>query len=349
MRLLILTQAVDLDDPILAFFHRWIEEFAKHADIHVICLQRGRTQLPANVNIHSLGKEADGTKLGYVLRFYKYIWTLRKEYDAVFVHMNPEYVVLGGMFWKLWRKRIGLWYVHRAYPALLRLAVPFVDAVFTSATTSTALRGPKVHVVGHGIDTAAYAHLKPISRNSDRLKLLTVGRITRIKNIEVIIQALAHLQQNGIRASLRIVGSPIHKADFAYKEELERIVSKHSVSADVTFEGSIPHAEMPQVYAEADISINACPTGGIDKAVLESMASGVPAIAANESFKEFFGDYSEQLLFPYRDAPALAGRIQKISQNPAPHMSEKLKELAREKADVRTVVSAIIAFYDSDR
>lgn len=42
MRLLILTQAVDLDDPVLGFFHRWIVEFAKRFDtIEVICLKAG--------------------------------------------------------------------------------------------------------------------------------------------------------------------------------------------------------------------------------------------------------------------------------------------------------------------
>ena len=56
-RLLITTQAVDLDDPVLGFFHRWIEEFAKHCEsISVICLKEGRHDLPDNVHVYSLGK-----------------------------------------------------------------------------------------------------------------------------------------------------------------------------------------------------------------------------------------------------------------------------------------------------
>lgn len=49
MKLLIVTQALDQAHPILGFFHRWIEEFAKHFEhIHVIALQYGKSDLPYN-------------------------------------------------------------------------------------------------------------------------------------------------------------------------------------------------------------------------------------------------------------------------------------------------------------
>ncbi len=81
----------------LGFFHRWIVEIAKRCDsVHVICLKEGRHQLPANVTVHSLGKEGGTLSRQYVTRFYRYIWRYRKEYDSVFVHMNSEYVCLGG-------------------------------------------------------------------------------------------------------------------------------------------------------------------------------------------------------------------------------------------------------------
>ena len=110
MKLLIITQKVDRDDPILGFFHRWIEEFAKHCEnIIVICLEKGEYNLPKNVQVLSLGKEERESRLAYIKRFYSYIWHKRKEYDSVFVHMNQEYVLLGGFFWKAMRKRVILW------------------------------------------------------------------------------------------------------------------------------------------------------------------------------------------------------------------------------------------------
>jgi len=102
MKLLIVTQVVDTEHPILGFFHRWVIEFAKHVEeLHVIALQVGKYDLPENVHLHSLGKEEGVGKFSYVLRFYKYIWKYRKEYDHVFVHMSAEYVVLAGWLWRL--------------------------------------------------------------------------------------------------------------------------------------------------------------------------------------------------------------------------------------------------------
>src|SRR3989344_6843889 len=107
MRLLIVTQAVDLDDSVLGFFHGWIEEFSKHAEqVKVVCLKEGKHNLPSNVEVFSLGKEsASGSRflkrIRYIVCFIRYIVKNRSEYDTVFVHMNPEYVVLGGIFWRM--------------------------------------------------------------------------------------------------------------------------------------------------------------------------------------------------------------------------------------------------------
>ena len=58
MKLLILTQKVDKNDPILGFFHRWVEEFARHCEqVTVIALGVGEYDLPQNVRVFSLGKE----------------------------------------------------------------------------------------------------------------------------------------------------------------------------------------------------------------------------------------------------------------------------------------------------
>jgi len=73
MRILIITQKVDLDDPLLGFFHRWLEEFAEHTEcVHVVCLEEGRHTLPQNVAVTSLGKERGASRLEYLATFYHY-------------------------------------------------------------------------------------------------------------------------------------------------------------------------------------------------------------------------------------------------------------------------------------
>src|SRR3989344_1998355 len=114
MKLLIITQKVDKNDPILGFFHAWLNEFAKNLEsIIVICLYKGEVNLPNNVKVLPLGKENGVSRIKYIFNFYKYIWNERKNYDKVFVHMNPIYVILGGFAWSFLGKRIALWYTHK--------------------------------------------------------------------------------------------------------------------------------------------------------------------------------------------------------------------------------------------
>src|SRR2546430_1831582 len=100
MRLLIVTQAVDRADPILGFFHRWIEGFASRVEhVSVIGQRVGEYSLPPNVSVHSLGKERGLSRWRQTILFWRLLWRHRHEYDAVFVHMVPLWVVLGGPLW----------------------------------------------------------------------------------------------------------------------------------------------------------------------------------------------------------------------------------------------------------
>ncbi len=104
MKLLICTQTVDSTDPVLGFFVRWIGEFAAQCEqVTVICLRRGEYDVPPNVRVFPLGGKSK------IIRAYKLIKgsvRFKSNYDAVFVHMNPEYVVTAGWLWKLLGKKL---------------------------------------------------------------------------------------------------------------------------------------------------------------------------------------------------------------------------------------------------
>ena len=71
MRLLIVSQKVDIEDPILGFFHGWLLEFAKQCEeVTVIGLEVGKYALPKNVKVYSLGKEAGQSRLKYLFRLW---------------------------------------------------------------------------------------------------------------------------------------------------------------------------------------------------------------------------------------------------------------------------------------
>lgn len=309
MRLLIVTQKIDRNDPILGFFHRWVEEFAKHCEtLIVICLEEGEHDLPQNVRVLSLGKENGQSRLKYLFNFYRYIWNERDNYDKVFVHMNPEYVVCGGVLWKILSKDVFLWYVHRQVNLKLRIAEKFVGKVFTSVPGSFKLESNKVKYFGHGIDVDIFKYEE--KGDTDMVSILCVSRITRIKNIDIIFRAVSELSRGGIKINkVILVGETITKDDIDYKVELKLLAQELEIEQCVEWAGSVANSKMLEVYRSASLSINATPDGGIDKVVLESFAAGCPAFTSNHSFADILGEYSKDFIFTQHDPNDLAIKI----------------------------------------
>src|SRR3989338_1955610 len=261
MRLLVVTQKIDEGDAVLGFMHGWVLEFARQAEkVSVICLEKGRVNLPENVGVFSLGKEK--TELGiknyelwkrlkYVWRFVRYIVQLRKSYDAVFVHMNPEYVVLGGLFWKLWGKTVTLWYAHKSIPWHLRLAFLFIDIIFTSTKSGFRLPSTKVKVIGQGIDTEKFkskSEKLKVKGEKEVFNVVTVGRITPSKDYDILIDAIEIVnQKNHINVQVDIVGPTSVVSDVLYLKQLKEKVERTGLSGVIAFKGPIANSELPDV------------------------------------------------------------------------------------------------------
>ena len=283
MRLLVTTQAVDLDDPVLGFFHRWIEEFSKHFDtISVICLKEGRHSLPSNVSVYSLGKEGGVSRITYVLNFYRYIWKLRSDYDAVFVHMNQEYVLLGGKFWWLRGKRVVLWRNHKKGSVFTRFAAAFSRAVcYTS---------PAAYVAGFrnairmpiGIDTGMF---KP-SGSADPHSLLFLGRLDAVKRPETLLKALDILARRGVLFNADIIGDPTPGRE-AFARELQK---RFSSIPNVAFRHAVRNDEAVAAYTSHGIYVNLTQSGSFDKTIGEAMACGCTVVAANEVLRGVIPD-----------------------------------------------------------
>ncbi len=284
MKLLIVTQVVDREHSNLGFFHGQIEALARACEqIHVITLQEGVHALPSHVTVHSLGKESGVSRLGYLLRFYRLIGTLRSEYDAVFVHMNPQYVVLGGILWRLWNKRIGLWYVHKSITLWLRVAAFVAHVIFTVSPASIGIRSKKIRVVGHGIDTERFS--PGVRAPHQGLRIVSIGRIAASKGLREILLACDELHRRAVDFTLTIIGTPLTEEERIYAGLLKDEIGTRSYKDRVQFAGAVAYAELPGKLRESDVLVNISATGGYDKVVLEALACGIPAISSSAPFR----------------------------------------------------------------
>jgi len=130
----------------------------------------------------------------------------------------------------------------------------------------------KTLVVGHATDTKTFVPLK-LKKDKNKIILLSVGGLYRIKGHHLIIKALKKVIERGhINSELWIVG------DGYYKDRLTRLAIKLNIENKVRFLGKKNHRELAKIYNMSDIFILAN-YQEITPAVNEAMACGLPVVA----------------------------------------------------------------------
>ncbi|HVZ10825.1 MAG TPA: glycosyltransferase family 4 protein [Candidatus Paceibacterota bacterium] len=311
-RLLIITQSVDADGGVLEFFIDWIRGLAaEFSRVDVITLSAGRHELPPNVHVYSLGKERKVPRVARWIRLaFLLAWRVPQA-DTVFAHMSPAFALAAWPVTFVTGRRLVLWYLHRSRTMRLRLAARLADAVVTANVDSLTLRTAKVIAIGHGIPVDKFSSVRDGTLHSP-VRILTVGRITPIKNLETLIAAAARAIHRGTRVRIKIIGQPAMAGDSDYLKRLKNLVSEHKLAAEVEFAGYVAHERLPEEYRQADVYVGLTPAGGIDKTLLEAMASGCIVLTSNAIMKEYFGPYADQLIFAYGDSDDLARKLESV-------------------------------------
>ena len=284
MKLLIFTQKVDKNDSTLGFFHTWIKEFAKKAEsITVICLEKGEFDLSNNVTIYSLGKERGVSRLVYLKNLYHYLFLIRGSYDKVFVHMNQEYVLLAGLYWKIKNIPVYLWRNHPNGSFLTRIAVALSTKVFCTSKFSFVARYKKTVLMPVGNDLALFRPVAGIVRKKHSVCML--GRISPIKHIELALEAINQLVLSGAQITLTIIGSPGYK-DRSYYNSLKKYITDHNLSSYIFLSEEVPFNKHPEIFSGYEINLNLTESGSFDKTILGGTSCGAIPLVSNLSLKD---------------------------------------------------------------
>lgn len=309
-RLLILTQKVDKSDPILGFFHGWIERFAAELEsVTVVCLEEGEHDLPDNVRVLSLGKEEGRSRLKYLKHFFSYIWKLQDEYDTVFVHMNQEYVILGGPVWRALGKKVLFWRNHPHGNLFTRIAVSLVDRVYCTSSHSYTAKFGKTKLMPAGIDTEVFKKTE-LSRQIPR-SVLYLGRISRVKRPDVLIDAIEELWERDIDVKVSVVGDPTPESR-GYYRSIRETSKRMEESGHVRFFDAVQPVAAPELYNSHQIFVNLTKTGSFDKTILEAMACERLVVISNPSLERLIPpEYREHVFFQENDPEDLAKKLKK--------------------------------------
>src|SRR3989339_374793 len=82
---------------------------------------------------------------------------------------------------------------------LKKLAEKLTDKIFTASKESFRLPSKKVEVTGHGIDLDKFKPAE-IKKDGSKFKIISVGRISPVKNYEIMINATEILKNKDFSA-----------------------------------------------------------------------------------------------------------------------------------------------------
>lgn len=344
MRLLVITQKIDEGDDVLGFFISWVGALAKRVEgVDVICLAKGKYSLPSNVRVFSLGKERGLPKFVQAILFYIYALRAMFKSDGIFVHMAPEYVRALYPINIFFRKPIVMWYAHIRVSKVAKWAIDHVNFVLTPSKESFEYDSNKVVSTGHGINTEIF---KPIDV-APEFDVLSISRISKVKKIETLVEAVKILAERGVYPSVSIYGEPARVEDDAYLKKLKEVAKDLK---NISWRGSVANKDAPEVYAKHRVFVRMQGGGGFGKTELEAMSMGVPSILPTEVYRKDLGELGDELYFEEDDAVSLADRIESVSSWPAEKRSEYgrlARELVVTKHNVENVTEKIVKLLQS--
>lgn len=314
--LLVFNLRTDADDSILGFTTEWVNALAACYDrVDVLTMHAGRIATAPNVRVFSVGREKGYSEPRRLLVFYRTLARLLREtrYTACFAHMQPLFATLGAPLLKARGVPITLWYAHGAVTPRLRLAERLVDRVVTSSPEGFRLPSRKLIVTGQGVNTDRFTPAAAPRPPDAPFTAVSVGRLSPVKRVEVLIEAARLLRARGLAVHLRLVGDPMEQ-HAAYAEALRAQAA--DLADAVEFVGPVAHGQVVDAYRAADVMVTASATGSVDKTVLEAMACGLPVIASGVPYRPILAPWSAALLFPEGDAAALADRLAALMQMP---------------------------------
>jgi len=344
MKLLFITRKIDKSDGLAGFTYNWVRHFAGNLDkLEVICQERGDTAgLPDNVTVHSLHKENGAGKWNQFWTFQKYCRQIIPKMDGVFSHQNPEYGILAAPWAKVFGKKLIAWYAHGSISSRLRILEKLAHKIVTSSEEGFRLHSSKKVVLHQGIDIEQFSY-QPKSEHAE-LRLLTVGRISPTKNLDLMIElVLGLVNQLDQPIKLKIVGAPALPSDHEYLSKLKREIDSRDLKDNIEFVGSVANNQTPSLHHWADVFLNFSQTGSLDKAVFEAMSCGSLVITSNRAFRRLLSDINpDSFLSDYTN---LAENVIAIIEKSGDDIGKKMSDYVKNNHNLDQLTNEIIYLY----
>lgn len=184
----------------------------------------------------------------------------------------------------------------------------------------------RIIVKPNGIDTTVF----PILQRADPMegapfRLVSVCRIEPKKGLIDFVEALGLLRQRGMNVEAHIVGTVDEwsEASRSYKQQLDQRISELDLWGKVHLEGrqNLEGVQrflgLAHLFVASFVETDTGDKDGIPTALLEAMATGLPAVATDAgSISEVISNGQNGVLVPQRNPAALADAIGTLLRYP---------------------------------
>lgn len=242
------------------------------ADRHEITLLSSggklESELPSNVRIMHMPVHSKNpfTVISCALR-------LSEQWDIIHVHSRVP-------AWGAWivSRRLGIPWLMTAHALYsLNAGITPLKHADGAICISSAVRNhlaqylpAKTIIIPNGIIPPRLKHANFTHRHN---RFLFVGRLTRLKGLDVALNALSGLQ--GYEWTLDVVG------DGAQREELEALSGSLGLDGRVVFHGARGKHEVEEFMAKSSCLLFPSYSEGMGLVVLEALSVGLPVIASD--------------------------------------------------------------------
>jgi D-inositol-3-phosphate glycosyltransferase len=175
-----------------------------------------------------------------------------------------------------------------------------------------------IDVIPGGVDLARFsprpwlAARQALGLEASSRIVLFVGRIQRLKGLEVLLRAFARL--GDLDARLVVVGG--QRGTGHESREIGRVqhlAAKLGLEDRTRFVGAVAHEQLPLYYSAADVTVMPSSYESFGLVAVESLACGTPVVATRVGgLSSLVRDGETGLLVPWRDAELFADRLRQV-------------------------------------
>ncbi len=206
----------------------------------------------------------------------------------------------------------------------------------------------KISIIPMGINVDDYN--KKYIEHTKKIKLLFVGRISKDRNLDPLIDAMKILAKESVE--LNVVGPFVKRSDTDsgnYYMDLVNRIKKMKLSSYIHFVGAKYGKELIKYYQNADIFVYTSLYENFGQTILEAAAAGLPIISTPVGVAlDIVENKKTGFIVNFNDKNAIIESVQKLrDESKRKRYGEKIKDIVKKNFSWDKVILKYLKVYNN--